>query len=150
MTENEILQLEQTYKEAKIQHICVCWFRMTFPKVANLLFAVPNGGWRGPRVGAQMVYEGQVRGVADLILLYPYGGKSSLCIEMKVPAKPRGRRKGIQSECQKEWQCLVEDYGSVYRLCYGLIEFIKAVCEYLQRDPQKYIAEALVKYPLYR
>lgn len=85
MTEREITELEQRYSESKIQHICVNWFRQTFPHVGNLLFAVPNGGWRGVRAGAQMVYEGQVKGVADLILLYPSGGKSSLCLEMKVP-----------------------------------------------------------------
>ena len=87
MTEQEITKTEQGYSESKIQHICVNWFRQTFPHVGNLLFAVPNGGWRGARAGAQMVYEGQVKGVADIILLYPSGGKSSLCIEMKVPKK---------------------------------------------------------------
>ena len=68
MTEKEILEAEKDYSEAKIQHTCVCWFRMTFPKVDRLLFSVPNGGWRGGRAGATMVYEGQVKGVADLIL----------------------------------------------------------------------------------
>lgn len=149
MTEKEITETEQGYSESKIQHICVCWFRQTFPHVSNLLFAVPNGGWRGARAGAQMVYEGQVKGVADLILLYPYGGKAALCIEMKVPNK-KGRRCGTQSAEQKEWQSLVESYGSTYVLCHGLIEFIKAVCAYLQINNQRYLTEALHRYPLYR
>ncbi len=149
MTEQEILHTEQQYSESKIQHICVCWFRQTFPHVGNLLFAVPNGGWRGGRAGAQMVYEGQVRGVADLILLYPCGGKSSLCVEMKVPKK-EGSRAGYQSEHQKAWQTLVEQHGSTYAVCHGLIEFIRAVCLYLRIDPQRYVGEALNKYPLYR
>ena len=54
MTEQEIIKSEQGYSESKIQHICVNWFRQTFPHVGNLLFAVPNGGWRGARAGAQM------------------------------------------------------------------------------------------------
>lgn len=149
MTEKEILQSEQGYSESKIQHICVCWFRKTFPRVGNLLFAVPNGGWRGCRSGSTMKYEGQVNGVADLILLFPSGGKSSLCVEMKVPKK-KGSQAGKQSKEQKEWQSLVESHGSVYVICRGLIEFIKAVCSYLHIDHQKYVEEALNKYPLYR
>ena len=90
MTEKEILTAEQGYSESKIQHICVSWFRQTFPHVGNLLFSVPNGGWRGAKAGYMMVYEGQVKGVADLILLYPSAGKSSLCIEMKVPDTEAG------------------------------------------------------------
>lgn len=149
MTEQEIIKSEQGYSESKIQHICVSWFRQTFPHVGNLLFAVPNGGWRGGRAGAQMVYEGQVKGVADLILLYPSGGRSCLCLEMKVP-KRRGSRAGTQKPHQVEWQALVEQYGSTYVVCHGLIEFIQAVCSYLQINSTKYIDEALNKYPLYR
>ncbi len=149
MTEQEIFKSEQGYSESKIQHICVVWFRQTFPHVGNLLFAVPNGGWRGGRAGAQMVYEGQVKGVADLILLYPAGGRSSLCIEMKVPKK-KGSSAGVQKPHQIEWQALVEKYGSTYVVCHGLIEFITAICGYLQINSQKYISEALNKYPLYR
>ena len=59
MTEKEILEVERGYSESKIQHICVSWFRQTFPEVGNLLFAVPNGGWRGAKAGAMMVYEGR-------------------------------------------------------------------------------------------
>lgn len=149
MTEKEIMEAEQGYTEAKIQHICVSWFRQTFPHVGGLLFSVPNGGWRGGRAGAQMVYEGQVRGVADLILLYPSGGMSSLCIEMKVPRR-KGSSAGAQSAAQKDWQALVEKYGSAYVVCRGLLEFIKAVCSYLHINSRRYIDEALNKYPLYR
>lgn len=149
MTENELLKIEQSCKESVIQHTCVSWFRQTFPHVANLLFAIPNGGWRGARAGAMMVYEGQVKGVTDLILLYPSGGKSSLCIEMKVPKK-KGRSTGRQSCEQMAWQALVEQYGSSYVVCHGLIEFIKAVCIYLRINADRYIMDALSKYPLYR
>ena len=149
MTENELLEIEKGYSESKIQHTCVCWFRKTFPHVGNLLFAVPNGGWRGAKAGVTMKYEGQVNGVADLILLFPCGGKSSLCIEMKVPRK-KGSQAGKQSEAQIIWQNLVERNGSTYMICRGLVEFIKAVCSYLHINHHKYIEEALNKYPLYR
>ena len=149
MNEHDLALIEQGYSESKIQHTCVCWFRHTFPHVANLLFAVPNGGWRGARAGAQMVYEGQVKGVADLILLFPKGGKSSLCIEMKVP-KRKGSSAGTQKPAQKEWQRLVETNGSVYVVCHGLVEFVKAVCIYLQTDPHPHIKKALNLYPIYQ
>lgn len=149
MTESEILRIEQGYSESKIQHICVCWFRQTFPLVAHLLFSVPNGGWRGAKSGAMMSYEGQVKGVSDLILLYPSGGKSALCIEMKVP-KSKGSKAGSQSDEQKLWQKLVETYGSTYVICHGIIEFVEAVCAYLHIDNTKYKNEVLNKYPLYR
>lgn len=149
MTEKEVRQLEQGYSESKLQHICVSWFRNTFPRVGRLLFSVPNGGWRGAKAGAIMVYEGQVKGVADLILLYPSGGKAALCIEMKVP-KRKGSSAGSQSAEQKTWQALVEAYGSTYVVCHGLVEFVRAVCAYLRTDPEPYIEKALNQYPLYR
>lgn len=148
MTEKEILLIEQTCSESQIQHTCVSWFRQTFPRVGNLLFAVPNGGWRGARAGAKMVYEGQVKGVADLILLFPKGGKSSLCIEMKIP-KRKGASAGTQKAAQKSWQALVEEHGSTYVICHGLMEFIKAVCTYLQIDSEPYVKKALNLYPTY-
>ena len=149
MTEKEIEELERTYSETKIQHICVEWFRKTFQNVANLLFAIPNGGPRSPKSGSMRKYEGAISGVADLILLFPSGGKASLCIEMKTP-KRKGKSAGNQSQCQKEWQGLVERYGSVYVVCHGLIEFIEKVCLYLRADPKGYIRDAQLNYETYR
>ena len=149
MTQDEILQIERGYSESKIQHTCVCWFRSTFPHVADLLFAVPNGGRRDSRTGAMMKYEGAVSGVADLILLFPFGGKATLCIEMKTP-KRKGVSAGSQSERQKAWQYLVERYGSMYKVCHGIIEFVHAVCEYLHIDPAPYVQQVLDQYAKYR
>jgi hypothetical protein len=149
MTPAELLELEKGYSESKIQHICVMWFRKTFPNDWNILISVPNGGNRDARTGAAMVYEGQVKGVSDLILLHPSGGKANLCIEMKVP-KRKGSSAGRQSQEQKDWQELVERHGSTYVVCHGLIEFITAVCSYLHIDTNYHIAQALDKYPLYR
>lgn len=85
--------------ESQIQHDCLVWFRLQYPKLARMLFAVPNGGKRDAKTGARMKYEGAVRGVADLILLIPKKGWASLCIEMKTPrvhrasTNERGRQK---------------------------------------------------------
>ena len=60
--------------ESQIQHDCLTWFRLQYPKLALLMFAVPNGGRRDAKSGARMKYEGVVKGVADLILLIPKKG----------------------------------------------------------------------------
>ena len=88
--------------ESQIQHNCIAWFRMQYPTLSKLLFAIPNGGKRDAVTGARMKYEGAISGVADLILLLPKKGHASLCIEMK---KPNGK----QSDTQKEWQREVEN-----------------------------------------
>lgn len=96
--------------ESQIQHDCLVWFRLQYPKLARMLFAVPNGGKRDAKTGARMKYEGAVRGVADLILLIPKKGWASLCIEMKTP-------KGTQSEHQRTWQTEAERYQNKYVIC---------------------------------
>lgn len=145
MTEEDIRKQEMKYSETKIQHICVEWFRCAFPKVSGLLFAIPNGGVRTTKSGAMRKYEGVIAGVSDLILLFPRGGKCSLCIEMKTPMV-KGKRAGSQSPAQIDWQKLVESYGSVYVVCRGLIEFIESVCGYLNADPRPYKADVLRNY----
>lgn len=110
--------------ESRIQHNCILWFRMQYPELALLLFAVPNGGKRDARTGAKMKYEGATAGVSDFILLIPKKGYAALCIEMKKPG-------GVQSEKQKEWQRKVEKYRSKYAVCHSLEEFMNEVNGYL-------------------
>lgn len=110
--------------ESQIQHDCLTWFRLQYPKLASLLFAVPNGGRRDAKTGARMRYEGVQRGVADLLLIVPKKGYASLCIEMKTP-------KGVQSKFQKEWQRKAEKYHNKYVVCHSLQEFMNEVNSYL-------------------
>lgn len=110
--------------EHKIQCACVKWFRLKFPKLRNILFAIPNGGRRDAVTGAKLKEEGATSGVSDLILLKSnrfYGG---LCIEMKKPG-------GYQSPAQKEWQKDAESNGAKYVVCRSLDEFMKVVTDYL-------------------
>lgn len=111
--------------ESQLQHNCLQWFRLQYPALDRMMFAVPNGGKRDPRTGAQMKYEGAIRGVADLILLIPKKGFASLCIEMKTP-------KGRQSEEQIKWQGEAEKYQNRYVVCHSLEEFINEVNAYLR------------------
>ena len=116
------------HNESKIQEMCVRWFRLSYPTLAPMLFAVPNGGSRNKIEAARLKAEGVTAGVADLLLLHRSedGQYSSLCIEMKA-------EKGRQSESQKEWQRRAEENGNCYVLCRTLDEFIVAVRNYLGR-----------------
>lgn len=39
--------------ESQIQQSCVKWFRLQFPEIGLLLFAVPNGGARNTKAMAE-------------------------------------------------------------------------------------------------
>ena len=85
------------HQESIIQQTCVRWFRTKYPQLALLLFAVPNGGARLRSEAAIMKAEGTMKGVADLLLLFPAKRFHGLCIEMKTPT-------GRQQPSQKAWQ----------------------------------------------
>lgn len=110
--------------EHHIQVSCVRWFRLKYPQLRNILFAVPNAARRSARNGAYMKEEGMLAGVADLILLKSnrfYGG---LAIEMK-------KLDEYQRPAQKEWQKECEAAGNKYVVCRSLDEFMKVVTDYL-------------------
>lgn len=134
MTLEEMLRLQsedkrkpvrhQNDEEHRIQCACVRWFRIQYPKLADILFAVPNGGSRNKAEAGRMKMEGITAGVADLILLKPNRFYGALCIEMKTP-------KGRQSETQKRWQEIVESTGNKYVVCRSIEDFISAVRSYM-------------------
>ena len=94
--------------ESALQKNCVTWFRLQYPKIGRLLFAVPNGG----------------AGVADVILLYPAMKYNCLCIEFKTG-------KNSQQPSQKEWQALVEVHGGKYIICRSFDQFREEIQNYL-------------------
>ena len=121
----------QRHEESRLQESCVTWFRLQYPKLALLLFAVPNGGKRTHRtiVRAGRVITYSPAGVADLILLTPSNGYASLCIEMKTTEKGSEQR-----ESQKVWQQAAEGAGNKYVVCRTLEEFMAVVKEYLTTE----------------
>ena len=70
-------------------------------------FAVPNGGKRDVKTGAFLKKEGQLAGVADLILLLPEG--EAVFVELKAG-------KNRQQESQRLFQKHVEKLGFNYLL----------------------------------
>ena len=110
--------------ESEIQRTCVAWFRLLHPCIANLLFAVPNGGKRSKVEASIMKAEGTTAGVADLLLLVPNQQHHALCIEMKT-------ENGRQSSNQKMWQKAVTEQGYQYSVCHSFEEFQETVNGYL-------------------
>lgn len=125
--------------EHNTQSACVRWFRYTHPRLANLLFAVPNGARRTRWEAAMAKAEGLTPGVADLILMIPNTKYHGLCIEMKkeeqelsVGGKVKTTR-GYQSPEQKDWQAAVEAQGYRYVVCHNIVEFVNVVEGYIGR-----------------
>lgn len=113
------------HREAELQSSCVRYFRLRWPKLAGVFFAIPNGGSRNPIEARNMKVQGTLSGVADLILLKPSNGYGALCIEMKSES-------GRQSQSQKEFQSAAQKAGNRYVVCRTFDEFRKSVEEYLQ------------------
>ena len=113
--------------ESEMQSACVYWFRLQYPKLARLLFAVPNGGYRNKQTAKRMHKEGVVSGVADLILLVPSKSYHGLCVEMKT-------HEGRQTENQKSWQTIVEQQGYLYKVCRSTTEFFFIINKYLENS----------------
>ncbi len=114
-----------TDHEHRLQVACVNWFRLQYPNMRHNLFSVPNGGKRNEVVAAKMKAEGQLAGVADLILLKSNSHYGALLIEMKT-------RTGRQAETQKEWQQKIEADGYKYVICRSIDDFMNEVNTYLK------------------
>lgn len=111
-------------EEHRLQVACVNWYRLQHRKYANSLIAVPNGGKRDKTTAKKMKAEGQLAGVADLILLKSNKYYGALMIEMKT-------RTGRQAETQKQWQEYIEQQGYKYVVCRSIEDFVREVNDYL-------------------
>lgn len=111
--------------ESHIQRNCLKWFRLQYPKLGLVLFAIPNGGARNKREAGILKAEGVTAGVADMILLTPSSGYGSLCIEFKT-------EDGKQQQTQKEWQQAAETAGNKYVIVRSFDDFKGEISRYLQ------------------
>ena len=110
--------------ESRMQQACIKWFRLQFPDLAMLMFAVPNGGHRRRIEAAIMKAEGVTAGVADVLFLYPNKDYHGLCIEFKTA-------KGRQTDAQKAFARIVEQHGYKYIIVRSLLQFINEVKSYI-------------------
>lgn len=113
------------HEEHDRQVACVSWYRLQYPQYALNMFSVPNGGYRTRKVRHELMEEGTVQGVSDLILMLRTPLYGALCIEMKSD-------KGKQRDSQKMWQKAVEGAGYKYVVCRSIDEFSKIVNDYIQ------------------
>ncbi len=119
------------HKESNLQIQCVEWFRLQYPSLKKLLFAVPNGSFlQGGKVkraiqGKRLKKEGVVEGVSDLILAVPNKDYPVLFIEMKT-------EKGRQTENQKDFEENVLNQGYDYRVVRSLKSFIEIVNQHIK------------------
>jgi hypothetical protein len=116
--------VKNNYTEHYLQASCVQWFNYTYPELAPLFFAVPNGARRGRIEGGWMKAEGLKKGVADMILLFRNCQYGFLCIEFKT-------KEGRQSAEQVDFEHCVEFSGGKYVICRSLDEFEIAVNNYV-------------------
>jgi len=112
--------------EHNLQVGCVRWFRLQYPKLAPLLFAIPNGGWRNPTVAAKLKAEGVMPGVPDLFLAYPHGQFHGLWIEMK------NGKAGRVSDNQAEMHELLRDQFYRVEVVRTAEQFVQVVQDYLR------------------
>lgn len=118
------------HEESQIQQTCITWFRLQFPDLSLLIFAVPNGGWRRLREAQIMKAEGVTAGVADVLFLYPNKDFHGLCIEFKT-------KTGRQQPSQRLFQQKVEAHGYKYIIVRSLEQFIEEVKKYIFSTPKR-------------
>lgn len=114
-------------REAGLQQACVNWFRYRFPKKAQLLIAVPNGGSRNKLEAINLKRQGVVAGVSDLLLLVPRKGFGCLGIEMKYES-------GKQSVSQSTWEVHFKKAGNLYVVIRSVDQFMDTIESYLNEN----------------
>lgn len=115
------------HPEHTLQVQCVNWFKAQYAWLAPIFYAVPNGGYRNATTAAIMKAEGQKRGISDLCLDLPAGGKHGLRIEMKA------ERNGRQSDEQKLYEAYCAISGYHYVVCRTVDEFVKEVNDWMSK-----------------
>lgn len=91
----------------------------------NLLFAIPNGGFRNKATAGRLKAEGVKAGVPDICLPVARGEFHGLFIEMKA-----GRNKPTQS--QVAWHYHLSQQGYRVAVCYGFEPAIELIEGYLR------------------
>ena len=111
-------------EESQLQIECVNWYRHEYPKQANLLFSIPNGGLRNIRTARTMKAEGTRAGVSDLLFMKSHPRFAGLWIEMKS-------EKGVLSAEQREFHHDAKDNGYAVAVCRSIDEFKSEIKSYL-------------------
>jgi hypothetical protein len=111
--------------EDNLQKACVTWFRLQYPGIAPLLFAIPNGGRRNAREAARLKSQGVTPGVPDLFLAIPIHGSPGCFFELKVG-------KNTLTESQKQMHEMLNQRGYICFVIRSLDEFMNTIREYFK------------------
>ncbi len=113
--------------ESRIQMALVRWWAIEHTSQGipeNLLFSIPNGGWRDQIGAAILKKEGQRNGVSDMMLAVPRNGLHGLFLELK-------HETGKLRPEQKEFLSEVAAYGYAAEAVYGYDAATKTIRSYL-------------------
>ena len=113
------------HDEDSLQESCVTWFRLQYPKLAQMLIAVPNGGKRNAFEASRLKRQGVTPGVCDLLLLTPRHGFGCLCIEMKT-------KRGCLTDKQDAWIAECNKYNMTF-VARSLEDFQIVINSYLKQ-----------------
>ncbi|MGR8918013.1 MAG: VRR-NUC domain-containing protein [Gammaproteobacteria bacterium] len=122
--------------EHAIQATFVEWVELQFPKEAQHLAAIPNGGGRTKAEAGMLKAEGVKKGAPDLFLFLPRGPYLGAAFETKAPG-------GRQSTDQKVWQSRLQSQGYAYFLCVGVDQLMAAWRQYLAFGPSNFTGEGV-------
>jgi len=111
------------HEESKLQIQCVNWFQYQYKPPKYFIYAIPNAGKRGGRLGGIMKAEGLTAGVCDLHIPISRNGYSSLYIEMKLPDEDLNPN-------QKKIVPILKNLGNKVVICRSLDEFMHEVNTY--------------------
>lgn len=126
LTAKQYMELqEKGLSESQLQSKCVAWFRETYPDLAKLLHAIPNGANKSIAQAMKFKREGLTPGYPDLELSIARNGFHAAHIEMK-------RNDGRLSEDQREIIHLLESQGYCVYICKSFDEFKTAIESYLR------------------
>ena len=112
--------------EHEEQSVLMQWAALAQPNQPELglLFAIPNGGYRLPHVGAQMNREGLKKGVPDLLLPVARCGYHALFLELKAAG-------GRLAADQRWWRNQLISQGFGHAVCYGFDDARQVLVDYL-------------------
>jgi len=111
--------------EAQLQSECVKWFRLQYPHLKKLLFAIPNGGTRNKIEAVNLKRQGVVSGVADMFLSIGNMVFHGFYIEFKY-----GKNKVTQN--QKEFLQAVYEQGYQFAVVRDFDTFKELIENYMK------------------
>ena len=113
-------------REAQEQAVVISWCEMQKSKYPELdmIFSIPNGGYRNKIEAHNLKLQGVKSGVPDIMLAYPSKPFAGLFIEMKW-----GKNKPTKN--QEDWIKRLSAVGYRCEVCYSAEEAIAVIKEYL-------------------